>query len=1118
MKKILILMAIVFLASSLFSNPTSTPTASIPSQCGITGADWYAATLNAALPFRYFHNGLVYDAGSGPRMWVVGGAGSAYPHKNDVWSSANGADWVLATGNAAFNGRSAFGCYNMNGKVWIVGGEKDGVTKNEVWHSTNMTDWHAATLNAAFYNRNIFLDLQYNDGSGEKMWMIAGSNQSNGWVALNHVWSSSNGTDWVMTTGNAAFTPRILPGGTVYDGKMWVIGGLKQDLTALNDVWWSVNGSDWVCAVSNAPFAPRLSHSVVVYDGKMWVIGGETYAQGVTYTDVWYTTDGVNWTKAADNTTMGHRRESLALVYDSRLFMIGGTDGKAVYYTCGAYAPTPTPTPACSTGIAGYDWALVTGNAAYGENSLMAVAAYDGALWSMFGSGAGGIHRNDVWKSYNGADWQRVTENAGGICARSSSKAVAYDNKLFIIAGDCSGTTKNDVWWSVNGAEWNLATGNAAFSVRCSHSVVVYQGKMWLSGGIPNSSNYPRLNDVWYSTDGATWTAATTDAAFPKRGGHKMLVHNDGNGEALYIIGGHDGLNPSYNFLSDVWKSTDGANWTQLTSSAPFGGREFVNAQSIDGKIVVAGGMTSGGYVKDAWVSTDGITWTKTSNDIGSPYMGRAEAVVLGNELYIVGGGSNNDVVKTGCTLIASTPIPTQTPTPGVNCIGGVFGADWSAPTRNAAFGGRSFAVSFVYDGAMWMTGGSNGFTHYRDVWKSYNGADWTIITSSTAPLARAGAAGLVYNNKMYLTAGSCDGPSANDVWQSTNGADWSLTTGNAAFAKRNQHAMAVFQGKMWIIGGIPDGGSYPRMNDVWYSTNGADWILANSNAQFSKRGGHKVVVHNDGSGEKMYLIGGHDGLSIPDNFLNDVWVSSDGANWTQITASAPFSGRYGLSAVSADGKIIIAVGGTNAGNARDVWSSPDGINWTLLNSNFGFEYGITSVDAFYNGEFYIIGGGYKKEVWKTGCSVIPPTATSTVTLTRTIAPTSTITPTRTITATITITPTPAPTDAPTAEPTPAVTVVDNDTSVYPSVGKDSVKIVFNTNKKADIKIYVYAIDGKLVDTVDYTTGWTPNDKLYQIRLDTSGYKPGTYFYTIQGRDDTGKIINFKSKKFIIKK
>ena len=329
------------------------------------------------------------------------------------------------------------------------------------------------------------------------------------------------------------------------------------------------------------------------------------------------------------------------------------------------------------------------------------------------------------------------------------------------------------------------------------------------------------------------------------------------------------------------------------------------------------------------------------------------------------------------------------------------------------------------------------------------------------APLARAGAAGVVYYNKMYLSAGSCSGPSANDVWQSTNGADWSLVTGNAAFAKRNQHAMTVFQGKMWIVGGIPDGGSYPRMNDVWYSTNGADWTLVNSNAQFSKRGGHKLVVHDDGSGEKMYLIGGHDGLSASANFLNDVWVSSDGANWTQLTASAPFAGRYGISVVSADGKIIAAVGGSNGGNYRDVWSSSDGINWMLLNSNFGFAYGITSAYALYNGEFYIIGGGYENEVWKTGCLVMQPTATRTVTFTKTITPTSTITPTRTITVTITITPTrtmtatPAPTQAPTLEPTPAVTVTDNDTEVYPSVGKDSVKIVFNTNKKADIKIYI---------------------------------------------------------------
>lgn len=172
----------------------------------------------------------------------------------------------------------------------------------------------------------------------------------------------------------------------------------------------------------------------------------------------------------------------------------------------------------------------------------------------------------------------------------------------------------------------------------------------------------------------------------------------------------------------------------------------------------------------------------------------------------------------------------------------------------------------------------------------------------------------------------------------------------------------------------------------------------------------------------------------------------------------------------------------------------------------------------------YMYHGSNGAGLWRLNLADLDTSVTATLTpvptFTKTFTPVATNTTAVTAIATPTVTSTPAAVFTVTPLPTAtiAVTVTDNDTEVYPSVGKDEVKIVFNTNKKADIKIYVYAVDGRLVDTVDYTTGWTPNDKLYQIKLDTSKYPNGVYFYTIQGKDDTGKIINFKSKKFIIKR
>lgn len=58
---------------------------------------------------------------------------------------------------------------------------------------------------------------------------------------------------------------------------------------------------------------------------------------------------------------------------------------------------------------------------------------------------------------------------------------------------------------------------------------------MWISGGIDNNDNY--LNDVWYSTDGVNWTEATPGTKFTTRNYHSMVVFNN----KMYVHGGIDG-------------------------------------------------------------------------------------------------------------------------------------------------------------------------------------------------------------------------------------------------------------------------------------------------------------------------------------------------------------------------------------------------------------------------------------------------------------------------------------------------------------------------------------------------------------------------------------------------
>src|SRR3989339_395325 len=204
----------------------------------------------------------------------------------------------------------------------------------------------------------------------------------------------------------------------------------------------------------------------------------------------------------------------------------------------------------------------------------------------------------------------------------------------------------------------------------------------------------------------------------------------------------------------------------------------------------------------------------------------------------------------------------------------------------------------------------------------------------------------VVFNNKMWVIAGEgINNARMNDVWSSIYGINWILETDSASFSKREQFASVVFNGKMWVIGGY-DGN---LMNDVWYSADGISWNQATDSAAFSKRDGHMAVSFNN----KIWVIGGNDG----NNYQNDVWSSPDGVTWTQVTGAAAFPGRSSSAAVVFDSAIWIFSGYVNQIiYSKDAWYSNDGVNWTQLQTppEYGGRFGHTSV--VFNNRIWIIG------------------------------------------------------------------------------------------------------------------------------------------------------------------
>lgn len=286
-------------------------------------------------------------------------------------------------------------------------------------------------------------------------------------------------------------------------------------------------------------------------------------------------------------------------------------------------------------------------------------------------------------KPYDGAlTFTEVTKKAEW-SNRFDHATVAYDNKLWVLGGYNPGqvvgdTYYEDVWYSSDGKLWELATDSAAWKGRRGHAVVAFDDgsgeAMYLLGGfsVDENTGYRQYcNDVWKSTDGIEWTQIkersypdldSSDTWFPRMN-HAVVVANHNGTNYMYIIGGRTQLENhkgtyAQEYFSDVWRSSDGANWEKLDNN-DYGMRASF-AAAVDpntGIIYIQGGAH--GLIFDApgnasepsedyyylWSSPDGVNWT-TSYDstFDNSYLRRVEhsMAFYDNKLWIFPGSTTS--------------------------------------------------------------------------------------------------------------------------------------------------------------------------------------------------------------------------------------------------------------------------------------------------------------------------------------------------------------------------------------------------------------------------------------------------------------------------------------------
>ena len=101
--------------------------------------------------------------------------------------------------------------------------------------------------------------------------------------------------------------------------------------------------------------------------------------------------------------------------------------------------------------------------------------------------------------------------------------------------------------------------------------------------------------------------------------------------DGLYLLGGQD--------TAEVWRSSNGRDWTPLVTEADWGGRHDFARVAYDGRLWLFGGWKnrSTDALNDVWYSSDGMSWSRQSDH--APWAPRSPiSVVFHDRIWIYSG------------------------------------------------------------------------------------------------------------------------------------------------------------------------------------------------------------------------------------------------------------------------------------------------------------------------------------------------------------------------------------------------------------------------------------------------------------------------------------------------
>lgn len=298
---------------------------------------------------------------------------------------------------------------------------------------------------------------------------------------------------------------------------------------------------------------------------------------------------------------------------------------------------------------------------------------------------------------------------------------------------------------------WVRVTDQAGWQPRDSQGEVVFKDQLWIFGGWFNSFAEPP-RDVWSSGDGKSWELVAKDAPWKHSDLPMTLVHDN----RMWFMGGwYKGRLPGHSASSEVWSSTDGSRWEQATMAAGWTPRIAAAAVVFKNKMWILGG-TENYYFgddqslkNDVWSSENGRDWKRVTAKAGWSPRAYHQAAVLGNKLYVFGGGNY---------------------VPKYHAVNDVWssedGEHWTQVTDAAAWSPRLWFSTAVYRDKMWVLGGwsNSPSKNWGDAWYSADGKTWHELKAETKWKERHEHSAFVFQDKLWIAGGHAQ-PLSSEVW-----------------------------------------------------------------------------------------------------------------------------------------------------------------------------------------------------------------------------------------------------------------------------------------------------------------------------------------------------------------